>query len=133
MCGPWSHTLAWDESKLAGYALCMLKTALVDFPVLEPMNQKFKELDWKCIAMTATDFVVVGQIWVARGYRKQGLLQKMYAAMQEQLKQNFDLLVTEIDAENIPSLRAHKKFGFEEIVRYKEQNGRMWVILGVDL
>lgn len=133
MCGDWSHIVAWEESLLLGYALCMQRDALPNFPILVPLHERLKSLEWKAKPISALHSAVIGQVCVAKGFRKQGLLQAMYTAMREQLMSSFQLLITEIDADNIPSLRAHRSFGFEEIVRYKEQNGRVWVIVGVDL
>lgn len=133
MCGDWSHIVAWKESFLTGYALCMQRKALPNFPILVPLHERLKSLKWKGKPIPVMDVAIIGQVCVAKGFRKQGLLQAMYTAMREQLKSSFQLLITEIDGDNIPSLRAHRSFGFEEIVRYKEQNGRVWVIVGVEL
>ena len=133
MCGDWSHIVAWKESVLTGYALCMQREALPNFPILVPLHERLKSLKWKGLLISELDAAIIGQVCVAKGFRKQGLLQAMYTAMREQLKSSFQLLITEIDGDNMPSLRAHRSFGFEEIVRYKEQNGRVWVIVGVDL
>ena len=133
MCGAWKHVSAWEDKVLCGYALCMLGSTIESYPILQTMVEQFKLQSWRNRLLIDCDFVVVGQVCVAKGYRKQGLLQAMYAQLREQFKETFELLITEIDSVNIPSLRAHSRFGFEEIIRYKEQNGRTWVIVGFEL
>ena len=133
MCGAWKHVLAWDAQVLSGYALCMLGSTIESYPILQTMVEQFKVQSWRNRLIIDCDFVVVGQVCVAKGYRKQGVLQAMYAQLQEQFKETFELLITEIDSKNIPSLGAHLRYGFEEIIRYKEQNGRTWVIVGFEL
>lgn len=133
MCGAWKHVLAWDAQVLSGYALCMLGSSIESYPILQTMVEQFKVQSWRNRLLIDCNFVVVGQVCVAKGYRKQGVLQAMYAQFQEQFKETFELLITEIDSKNIPSLRAHLRFGFEEIIRYKERNGRTWVIVGFEL
>ena len=133
MCGDWKHVLAWDDQVLSGYALCMLGSTIESYPILQTMVEQFKVQRWRNRLVIDCNFVVVGQVCVAKGHRKQGVLQAMYAQFQEQFKETFELLITEIDSKNIPSLRAHLRFGFEEIIRYKERNGRTWVIVGFEL
>jgi ribosomal protein S18 acetylase RimI-like enzyme len=133
MCGEYKHVVAWEGDVLAGYTLCMLESALKDYPVLQPMCDQFKLHNWLGKPITELKFAVVGQICVAKGFRRMGLLQDMYRVMQKQLKSDYDLLLTEVDAVNIPSIKAHLKAGFKEITRHKEQNGRSWVIVGLEL
>ena len=133
MCGPMRHVIARADGQLAGYTLCMLRHSFQQFPILYPMFDLFNEMNIKGKPLVEYSFAVVGQICVHKDYRRQGVLQKMYQSMVHQLKGQYDYLFTEIDVENIPSLRAHEVYGFLQYKRYLDQNNQNWVVVGLEL
>jgi hypothetical protein len=58
---------------------------------------------------------VVGQLCVAKEYRGQDLVQKLYGYFRDCLSKEFTYLVTDIAQANTRSLKAHQKRGFQVI------------------
>jgi ribosomal protein S18 acetylase RimI-like enzyme len=120
MCG---HFIAVDEQEVVGYALCMHPKFADAIEVLRPM---FHEID-KVIG-GKDDYMVMGQICVAKGHRGQGVFRKLYQTMKEQLPNGFDQIITEVDAKNKRSLAAHKSVGFKPLTIYRSSE-REWCVL----
>jgi hypothetical protein len=59
--------------------------------------------------------IVVGQLCVAKEYRGQDLVQKLYGHFRDCLSKEFTYLVTDIAQANTRSLKAHQKRGFQVI------------------
>ncbi|MEW7278778.1 GNAT family N-acetyltransferase [Aquimarina sp. 2201CG1-2-11] len=117
------HIIAKNEDKVIGYALCMTKDFKNDIPVLEPM---FVQVD--NVIDVSTSYITMGQICVDKEYRRQGVFRGLYQKMKEQLKGKYDLLITEVDADNLRSLQAHYAVGFEKLTTY-EASGATWQVV----
>jgi len=74
--------------------------------------------------------MVMGQICIAKAYRGQGIFKGLYQAMLGFLGNAFSEIITEIDANNIRSLKAHLAIGFKEILRYQTQE-QEWVLVSL--
>jgi ribosomal protein S18 acetylase RimI-like enzyme len=116
VCG---HIIAMDREKLAGYALCMHPAFSGDIPVLRPMFAQLKPL-----LPRETRFIVMGQVCVAKPYRGKGVFRELYANMCSFLQRDFEWIITEVDASNTRSLKAHAAIGFKGVCSYNsgEQN-----------
>jgi len=119
VCG---HIVAVENHRVVGYALCMHPKFSEDIEVLRPM---FKEIDdtLKC----KVNYLVMGQICVAKSHRGQGIFRKLYQTMKAKLPEGLDAIVTEVDGKNKRSLAAHTAVGFRELKRYYS-NDKEWVI-----
>ncbi len=107
------HIIAVKNSKVIAYALCMHPKFAQSIEVLKPMFQEIVE------AIQGKDnYMVMGQICVAKAHRGKGLFRNLYEAMKTYLPNTFDTIITEVDAKNQRSIRAHKAIGFKEIKRY---------------
>merc|ERR1711941_239747 len=101
---------------VVGYSLGMLpehlplvKDANGD-KVLKPLHDLLITLQWKGRLLMDSKWMMGGQLCVARTFRKRGLAVKIYDLQSELGKAaGFSALVTEVDALNIPSLRAHER------------------------
>ncbi|WP_318310653.1 GNAT family N-acetyltransferase [Flagellimonas crocea] len=120
VCG---HIIAVDDGKVVGYALCMHPQFAEDIEVLRPM---FQEID-KALE-SKLNYMVMGQICVAKSHRGQGIFRKLYQTMQEKLPEGFDTIITEVDGKNKRSLAAHTAIGFQELKRYYALD-KEWVII----
>ena len=116
--------VAKDGDQLAGYALVMPVECRPFIPVLAPM---FERLD-KNQELEGRRYYVMGQICVAKPYRGQGVVGRLYAAHREHLRHRFDACVTEISVRNPRSLKAHQRVGFEELERYRDATDE-WVVV----
>ncbi len=122
-----AHTIAKSEGKVIGYALSMIKDFKEEIDVLKPMFQHIdNHLEPKC------NYIVMGQICVDSGFRGKGLFRGLYHMMQENLKDKYDTIVTEVDKKNTRSLNAHYAIGFKELFTYRSNN-QDWILIYLDL
>jgi len=121
-----AHVIAISNNKVIGYALCMLKVFKEDIEVLRPM---FQQID-NCLQAEETYFVM-GQICIDKTYRKQGVFRGMYGFMKHEMDAAFDMIITEVDAENTRSLNAHYAIGFKHLHSYNSKN-QNWELISWD-
>ena len=117
------HILAMHNKKVVGYALCMLKAFKNKIEVLKPMFQQIEN----CLKSNQA-YIVMGQICIDKGYRKQGIFRGLYNEMKQQLRSKFDMVITEVDVANSRSLHAHYAVGFKPLCFYSSNN-QDWVLI----
>lgn len=120
------HILAKSDGIVIGYALCMHPKFANDIAILRPMFEEIKSLHpkiEKCIAM--------GQICIDKTYRGRGIFRQLYKTMQEGVQPEFEQIITEVDAENTRSLRAHYAVGFKDLLTYRS-SGQDWRVIRLD-
>lgn len=126
------HTVAKDGEKVVGYALSMHPDFGKDIVVLRPMfeeiNRYYSSIEAAEKLLKHGNFIVMGQICIAKAYRKQGIFRKLYEYMQSNLPAHCKTIITEVDAKNKRSLNAHYAVGFEELKTY-ESDGKAWVLI----
>jgi L-amino acid N-acyltransferase YncA len=110
------HVVAKSGDKVVGYALVMLSSFRKEVEVLVPMFEKIDSL-----VQCDTTYVVMGQICVAKEYRKQGIFRGLYQFYRNELQHEFDCLITEVAAINLRSMQAHEAVGFKTIDNYEEE------------
>ena len=119
------HVIATYEKKVIGYALCMLQ----DFKneVLKPMFEKIDNY-----LKGDRSYLVMGQICVDKTFRKQGIFRGLYDFMKQELRPDFDIIITEVDEANTRSMNAHYAIGFKVLYSYRSNN-QDWEILSWDI
>ncbi len=132
MSKPYCHIVARDHDLLAGYALVMLKKFAKDIPVLVPMSEELETAVFNGELICELNYVLMGQICVAKAYRRQGVFNGLYNKMKSTLRSNFDYIVTEVDIKNQPSIRAHQSIGFECVREYISDD-KTWNLLIWDI
>jgi len=120
------HIIAKSNSKVVGYALCMLKEFKEDIEVLRPMFQQVDD----CLQVKDTYFVM-GQICIDKAFRKRGIFRSMYAFMKQEMATKYDMIITEVDEKNTRSLNAHYAVGFKRLHFYNS-NRQEWVLIAWD-
>ncbi|MFV5687222.1 GNAT family N-acetyltransferase [Flavobacterium sp. ZT3R25] len=118
-----AHIIAKNNDILVGFALVMLSSFRNEIKVLIPL---FERIDG--IVSKDKIFVVMGQICVAKNYRKQGIFRGLYHFYREELQHEYDYLITEVAAINLRSMQAHEAVGFKTIDNY-EEDGIVWNIM----
>ncbi len=108
------HIIAKDDATVVGYTLCMTKYFATHIPILAPMFTKIDTL-----LNPASNYIVMGQVCIAKMYRKQGVFRGLYQKMKIELQDQYELLITEVAADNIRSLQAHYAIGFKELTVYQ--------------
>ncbi len=118
-----SHIIAKDGEQLAGYALCMHPKFRDEIDILKPMFDEVQKH-----FNSDRSFIVMGQVCIAKEYRKQGVFRKLYSKMQEITKPEFDCIITEVDANNVRSLEAHLAIGFKTLTTHRA-GGKNWNLI----
>ena len=108
MSGPYRHVVAKFDGIVVGYALVMLKECRASFPFLDDM---FGEAE----AGIDGSYFVMGQVCVDGAFRGKGIFRKLYHALREQMRADFDCVVTEVSTRNERSMRAHQALGFKNV------------------
>ncbi len=127
------HIIAISNNKVIAYLLTMTAEAEDQMPFLKPMFDEFRKLSFKEKTIIAYNYLIVGQVCVAKEYRGQGILEKCYELYKNKYRDKYDFAITEIASRNKRSLNAHLKIGFKEIYRYKPlEEGEEWCIVILD-
>ncbi len=117
------HTLAMDSGKLVGYALSMSPKFGDTIALLRPMFSQIESL-----LGSGHDYMVMGQICIAKSHRGKGVFRNLYGKMREFLPEDCRKIITEVDTKNTRSLQAHYAIGFRELKRYPKA-GREWSLI----
>lgn len=107
--------IAKDGDKVVGYALVATKEIRKGHDLVEGLFDAIDECEYKGKLLKDVNYVVVGQLCVAKEYRGQDLVQKLYGHFRDCLSYEFTYLVTDVAIANTRSLKAHKKRGFQVI------------------
>ena len=123
------HIIGKDGDKVVAYLLAMTKKSEKEIPVLFPLFEKFRKIQFKNKPVSDYNYLVVGQVCVHKSYRGQGILDNCYAAYRDYYKEKYTFAITEIANSNQRSQNAHKRIGFTEIHQYENDNGGKWNIV----
>ncbi|GAB2559535.1 GNAT family N-acetyltransferase [Spirosoma areae] len=122
--------IAKDGDTVVGYALTMLPEFGADVPELLPLFELLNTLPYKGKPVSDYQWYVMGQVCVAEGYRGQRVFDQMFQHHRDVYGDRFQLLITDISANNIRSLRAHARVGFETLHEFHDPTlGETWVIV----
>jgi predicted GNAT superfamily acetyltransferase len=123
------HVIIKSDDKVVGYLLAMTKKSQHDIDILKPMFETFKKVTYKNKIVDAYNYLVVGQVCIAKKFRGKGLLDTCYAAYKKFYEKKYDFAITEIATNNKRSINAHNRIGFKEIYRYTDTNNAVWSIV----
>jgi hypothetical protein len=122
--------IAKDGEKVVGYALTMLPEFGADVPELLPLFGLIDTLQYDGKPLRDHAWYVMGQVCVADGYRGQRVFDRMFQHHRDVYSDRYQVLITDISANNIRSLRAHTRVGFETLHEfYDPAIGETWVIV----
>lgn len=116
------HTIAKENGNVIGYALSMHPKFGNAIEVLRPMFEQLGRVYNK------QDFLVMGQICIAKEFRGKGIFRGLYQHMKKFTKTEFETIITEVDLKNQRSIRAHQAVGFQELSRYLS-DGKEWSLI----
>ena len=92
-------------------------------PVLYELMEQLK------IIGGGNPFLIIGQLCVAREWRGKGVVGAMYDLMRESFTDRYTGIYTEIASDNLRSLRAHEKCGYQVVHTYLNKAGKEWKIV----
>ncbi|WP_298340372.1 GNAT family N-acetyltransferase [uncultured Algibacter sp.] len=121
------HIIATSNNNVVGYALSMVKDFKEDIDVLKPMFTKIE-----ANIPSTLKYIVMGQICIDKAFRKKGIFRGMYSKMRDEIKQEYNAIITEVDETNLRSLNAHYAIGFKVLISY-HSNNQDWEILKWDI
>lgn len=120
--------IATDGERLAGYAIAAVKSVGVHHDLLVDLFNVIDGTTYNSRVLKDANYIVVGQICVAKGYRGMGLPKKLYEEFRKTYSQSFDYCITDIAEDNPRSLAAHLKAGFKVIDSLK-YGGTSWHVV----
>ncbi len=132
IAGPYAHIIAKFEGEVVGYALVMERACSMEIPVLIPMFEQIEKIIYKGNPLKNARFFIMGQVCIKKGFRGKGLFKGLYHALQQNMKSDFDYIITDISSRNKRSIKAHEKVGFEIIKEY-QQDDENWIIVLLSL
>jgi GNAT superfamily N-acetyltransferase len=123
------NVIAKDGTQVIAYAIAMTAASQNQIPILVPMFELFRRINYQNKPVSGYRYMVVGQVCVDKDYRGRGVFDALYAEYKRQFANRYDFAITEIVCSNERSLNAHKRVGFEEIHRYTAPDGEQWSIV----
>ena len=102
-------------NKVIGYALVYIKELRSHHRLIDDLFMTVDKLSYKGNSLSQCDYVVVGQLCVAKGYRGIGIVQDLYNYYKEVYSSSYQYLITDVARDNPRSLKAHIKSSFEVI------------------
>lgn len=120
--------IAKDGDIVVGYALVATHKVRNGHDLMADLFNVIdtKYYNGKCLK--EVNYVVVGQLCVAKDYRGQGLVKRMYDYYRDCYAADYEYLITDVAQANTRSLKAHKKSGFV-VIDTLEYGGIGWDIV----
>ncbi len=129
---PYPHIVAMNEKEIIGYALVTTPEKISSIPLLQSTIEELKGVKYHQNNVLSLKYFIMGQVCIDKSYRGQGIFQGLYQKMKDEMKSDFDIIITEIATNNKRSMRAHEKVGFE-ILKIHNDIDADWAIVGLNL
>lgn len=123
------HVIAKDGDNVIGYALVMLPQFSNEIEILKPMFEKLGLVNWNGKVLNKYRHFVMGQVCIHKAYRGLGIFDKLYLGLRDQMRDDFDLCITEVATRNQRSLKAHLRVGFSTALHYADPGGEDWELI----
>jgi ribosomal protein S18 acetylase RimI-like enzyme len=107
--------IAKDGEIIAGYAMVATKPVRNGHDLMADLFDTIDRTFYQGKLLKESEYVVVGQLCVAKAYRGLGLVQKLYGHFRDCYADQYEYLVTDVAQANARSLKAHMKSGFQVI------------------
>ncbi|MEM7575142.1 MAG: GNAT family N-acetyltransferase [Bacteroidota bacterium] len=120
--------VATVSEKVVAYALAMTTDFKQELPELIGFFVQLDKATYQGRLLRDIPYLVMGQVCVAVEARGQRLVDQMYDFMEQTYRQQYDLFVTEVAADNTRSMRVHERADFVELFRHRDL-GKEWVML----
>jgi len=121
--------IAKENDIVVAYLLAMTQQSKYDIPILAPMFEVFNQRVYRGRKISEYNYLVVGQVCVAKEFRGKGILDECYQEYKKRFAKKYDFAITEIARNNLRSMKAHERIGFKTIHQYLESNGTDWNIV----
>ena len=128
MHGFYPPIIAKRDQKVVGYALVVDRQIIGQHELLDDLFRQIDTVHYQKQPLAKSNYIVVGQLCVAQEVRGQGVAQKLYNHFRTVYSSAFDYCITDVDQENLPSLRAHQKTGFQ-VLDTISYGGSQWSVV----
>ena len=108
--------IAKYEGEVIGYLIAMSPKTKDDVPILVPFFDMIETLTYNNEKIN--NYLVVGQVCIAKEHRGKGILPQLYSKYKETLCNKYKYAITEISSRNIRSFNAHQRCGFKLIHQF---------------
>jgi len=126
--------IATSYGKVIAYAIAMRRETGKGMPVFDRLFEEVDKIKIGEMKFTHFPYIFVGQLCIAKEFRGQGLVEKLYAFFSAEMQNKYDFIVTDISQENPRSLKAHEKSGYKKIQHFFDfYNNSYWDIVIKDL
>lgn len=120
--------IALSDKKVVGYSLVAVKSIRNNHTLLGELFNTIDNTIYNEIPLNDTNYVVVGQLCVAKDFRGKGVSREMYNYFRKHLSGSFKYCITDVASDNLPSLNAHLSTGFV-VVASQNYGGINWHIV----
>lgn len=110
-----ASVIAKDGNEVVGYLIATTKAIKPHHGLLSEFFDQLDQIEYNGKSLKEVDYMLGGQVCVAKGYRGKGLFVEMHNFYRDAMKADFPYCITDIDFANVGSLRAHEKVGFKEL------------------
>jgi ribosomal protein S18 acetylase RimI-like enzyme len=117
-----------EGDEVVGYTIVTNKEVYGAHPELDHLFNTLDATLYNGILLKEVNYILIGQVCVAKSHRGQGWVPKMYEYYKNLHATTYPYLVTDISQANKRSIRMHQKIGFETI-GVIEQIGTGWDIV----
>ena len=121
--------IAKQNGVLVGYALATDRSLLAQHPLLNDLGTQINKIPFGGKFIGDFDYLVVGQLCVAKEVRGRGLAQDLYAQFKATYENRYPFAVTDVDRDNTASLKTHLKVGFQVVSTLLYGNSNWHVII----
>jgi ribosomal protein S18 acetylase RimI-like enzyme len=118
--------VARADEQIIGYALTTTVEVGLDNELMRPLV----ELSQKLSPLSKKPIYFMGQVCVRAGYRGIGVFDALYQEHKEVFKYQYKAVVTEIASDNLRSLAAHRRVGFQTLhTGFDEVHNKEWQVV----
>ena len=121
-----AQIIAKANEQIVGFCLSMTQEFENEIPILVPMFETMNNVSFQDKKLKDYQYITVGQVCVADGFRGQRIFDGLYAEFRNQFETEYEMAVTEISLRNTRSLSAHQRVGFVPLEQYTAPNGETW-------
>jgi ribosomal protein S18 acetylase RimI-like enzyme len=107
--------IAKAGGEVVGYAMVTTNALRDGHELMADLFNTIDRTSYKDCLLGEMDYVVVGQLCVAKAFRGMGLVQRLYNHFRDCYADRYPYLVTDVAQANSRSLKAHQKTGFQVI------------------
>jgi ribosomal protein S18 acetylase RimI-like enzyme len=118
--------VARADGNIIGYALATTIESGLENELIRPLVELTKKLG----PLSKKPFYFMGQVCVRAGYRGIGVFDALYQEHKDLFRYQYKAVVTEIASDNLRSIAAHRRVGFETLhTEFDEKHGKEWQVV----